>query len=115
MCINFLKHHPCREGGQKEANVEKHGKPIENVFISPVPLAVQWTLKSLFQHHSSKASILWHSAFFIVQLSHPYMTTGKTIALTIQTFVSKIMPLLFNMLSRLIIAFILSSKHLLIS
>ena len=55
MCINFLKHHPCREGGQKEANVEKHGKPIENVFISPVPLAVQRTLKSLLQYHSSKA------------------------------------------------------------
>ena len=60
--------------------------------------AVQWTLKSLFQHHSSKASVLWCSAFFIVQLSYPYMTTGKTIALTIQTFVSKVMPLLFNKL-----------------
>ena len=64
-------------------------------------LAVQGTLKSLLQHHSSKASILWHSAFFIVHLSHPYMTTGKTIALTRQTFVGKIMALLFNMLSRL--------------
>ena len=62
-------------------------------------LAVQLTLKSLLQHHSSKASVLWHSAFFIVQLSHPYMTTGKTIALTRQTFVGKVMSLLFNMLS----------------
>ena len=68
-------------------------------------LAVQGTLKSLLQHHSSKASILQHSAFFMVQLSHPYMTTGKTIALTRQTFVGKVMSLLFNMLSRLVIAF----------
>ena len=68
-------------------------------------LAVQGTLKSLFQHHSSKASILRRSAFFTVQLSHPYMTTGKTIALTRQTFVSKVMSLLFNMLSRLVITF----------
>ena len=82
MCINFLKHHPHREGGQKEANVEKYGKPIENVFISPVPLAVQGTLKNLLQHHSSKASSLQCSAFLTVQLSHPYMTIGKTIALT---------------------------------
>src|SRR5574337_1322787 len=67
-----------------------------------VLLAVQGTLKSLLQHHSSKASILSHSAFFIVQLSHPYMTTGKTIALTRQTFVGKVMSVLFNMLSRLI-------------
>ena len=65
-------------------------------------LAVQGTLKSLLQHHSSKASILWHSAFFIVQLSHPYMTTGKTIALTRRTFVGKVMSLLLNMLSRLV-------------
>ena len=78
-------------------------------------LAGQGTLKSLLQHHSSKASILWHSAFFTVQLSHPYMTTGKTIALTRQTFVSKIMSLLFNMLSRLVITFCPRSKHLLIS
>ena len=77
--------------------------------------AVQGTLKSLLQHHSSKASILWHSAFFIVQLSHPYLTTGKTIALTRWTFVSKVMSLLFNMLSRLVIAFLPRSKHLLIS
>ena len=69
-------------------------------------LAVQGTLKSLLQHHSSKASILQHSAFFIVQLSHPYVTTGKTIALTRRTFVSKLMSLLFNMLSRLVIAFL---------
>ena len=78
-------------------------------------LAVQGTLKSLLQHHSSKASILWHSAFFMVQLSHPYMITGKTIALTIQTFVSKVMSLLFNMLSRLAITFLPKSKRLLIS
>ena len=78
-------------------------------------LAVQGTLKSLLQHHSLKASILWHSAFFTVQLSHPYMTTGKTIALTRWTFVGKVMSLLFNMLSRLVITFLPSSKHLLIS
>ena len=78
-------------------------------------LAIQGTLKSLLQHHSSKASILWSSAFFIVQLSHPYMTTGKTIALTRRTFVGKVMSLLFNMLSRLVITFLPRSKHLLIS
>ena len=78
-------------------------------------LAVQGTHKGLLQHHSSKASILRHSAFFIVQLSHPYMTTGKTIALTGWTFVGKVMSLLFNMLSRLVIAFLPRSKHLLIS
>ena len=78
-------------------------------------LAVQGTLKSLLQHHSSKASILWHSAFFIVQFSHPYMTTGKTIALTRQSFVDKIMSLLFNMLSRLVTTFLPRSKRLLIS
>ena len=78
-------------------------------------LAVQGTLKSLLQHHSSKASILQHSAFFIVQLSHPYMTTGKTIALTRWTFVGKVMFLLFNMLSRLVITFLPRSKRLLIS
>ena len=78
-------------------------------------LAVQGTLKSLLQHHSSKASILQHSAFFVVQLSHPYMTTGKTIALTRWTFVGKIMSLLFNMLSRLVITFLPRSKSLLIS
>ena len=78
-------------------------------------LAVQGTLKSLFQHHSSKASILWCSIFFIVHLSHPYMTTGKTIALTRWTFVGKVMSLLFNMLSRLVIAFLPRRKRLLIS
>ena len=78
-------------------------------------LAVQGTLKSLLQHHSSKASILRHSAFFIVQLSHLYMTTGKSIPLTRQTFVGKVMCLLFNILSRLVIAFLPRSKYLLIS
>ena len=79
-------------------------------------LAVQGTLESLFQHHSPKASILWHSAFFIVHLSHSYMTTGRTIvALTRQTFVGKVMSLLFNTLSRLVIAFLPRSKCLLIS
>ena len=79
------------------------------------PLAVQRTLKSLLQHHSSKASILLHSAFFIVQLSHPYMTTGKTTALTRRTLVGKVISLLFNMLSRLVITFLPRGKHLLIS
>ena len=78
-------------------------------------LVVQGTLKSLPPHHSSKASIFWHSAFFMVQLSHPYMTTGKTIALTRRTFVGKVMSLLLNMLSRLVITFLPRSKHLLIS
>ena len=78
-------------------------------------LAVQRALKSLPQHHSSKASILWHSAFFLVQLSHPYVTTGKTIALTRRTFVGKVMSLLFNMLSRLSVTFLPRSKLLLIS
>ena len=76
-------------------------------------LAVQGTLKSLLQHHSSKAFVLCHSAFFIVQLSHPYMTTGKTIALTRWTFVGKVMSLLFNMLSKLVITFLPRSKGLL--
>ena len=78
-------------------------------------LVVQGTLKSLLQHHSSKASVLWCSAFFIVQLSHPYMTTGKTKDLTRQTFVDKVMSLLLNMLSRLVRAFLPKSRHLLIS
>ena len=78
-------------------------------------LAVRGTLKSLLQHHSSKVSILWHSAFFMVQLSHPYMTTGKTIPLIRQTFVDKVIFLLFNMLSRLVIPFLPRSKCLLIS
>ena len=78
-------------------------------------LAVQGTLKSLPQHHSSKSSILWHSAFFTVQLSYPYMTTGKTIALTTRTFVGQVMSLLLNMLSRLVITLLPRSKRLLIS
>ena len=78
-------------------------------------LAVQGTLKSLLQHHSSKASILWHLAFFTAQLSHPHRTTGKTIALTRRTFVGKVMSLLFNMLSGLVITFLPRSKRLLIS
>ena len=78
-------------------------------------LVVQGTLKSLLQHHSSKASVLWHSAFFIVQLSHPYRTTGKNIVLTRWTFVGKVMSLPFNMLSRLVITFLPKSKRLLIS
>ena len=78
-------------------------------------LAVLGTLKSPLQHHSSKTSVIWSSAFFIVQLSHPYMTTGKTIALTRWTFVDKVMSLLFNILSRLIITFLSRSKRLLIS
>ena len=78
-------------------------------------LAVQGTLRSLLQHHSSKTSILWHSAFFTVQFSHPYMTTGKTIALTRLIFVGKVMSLLFNTLSKLVITFLPRSKHLLVS
>ena len=78
-------------------------------------LSVQGTLKSLLQHHSSQASFLWHSTFFTVHLSHPYMTTGKTIAWTRRTFVGKVMSALFNMLSRLVITFLPRSKHLLIS
>ena len=78
-------------------------------------LAVQGTLKSLLQHHTSKASLLRHSAFFIVQLSHPYMSTGKTIALTKWTFFSKVVSLLFNVLFRFVIAFLPRSKHLLLS
>ena len=77
--------------------------------------AIQRTVKSLLRHHSSKASIFWHSAFIMVQLSHLYMTTGKTIALTRQTFVGKVLSLLFNMLSSLAVAFLSKSKHLLIS
>ena len=76
-------------------------------------LAVQGTLKSLLQYHSSKASVVWYSAFFMVQLSHPYMTTGKTKALTIGAFVGKVMSLLFNVLSGFVIAFLPRSKHLL--
>ena len=78
-------------------------------------VAVEGTLKSLLKHHNSKASILWRSDFFMVQLSHPYMTTGKTTSLTRWIFVGKVMSLLFNMLSRFVIAFLLKSKPLLIS
>ena len=78
-------------------------------------LAVHGTLKSLLQHYNSKVSVLWHSAFFMVQLSHPYVTNGKTIALTIWTFVGKVMSLLFNILFRFVTAFLPRSKHLLIS
>ena len=78
-------------------------------------LAAQRTLKSPLQHHSSKASVLWHSAFFLIHLLHPYMTTGKTIALTTWTYVGKVMSLLFNILSMLVIAFLPKSKHVLIS
>ena len=93
----------------------EHPGPISSRMDWLDLLAVQGTLKSLLQHHSSKASILRCSAFFIVQLSHPYMTTGKTIALTRWTIVDKVMSLLFNMLSRLVITFLPRSKHLLIS
>jgi len=93
----------------------EHRAPISSRMDWLDLLAVQGTLKSLLQHHSTKASILWHSAFFIVQLSHPYITTGKTIALTRWTFVGKVMSLLLNMLSRLVITFLPRSKCLLIS
>ena len=83
--------------------------------VCPINKIKQLIKKSLLQHHSSKASILWHSAFFIVQLSHPYMTTGKTIALTRQNFVDKVMSLLFDMLSRVVITFFPRRKLLLIS
>ena len=109
-------------GGQKYLSFSFSISP-SNEYSGPISfrmdwldlLAVQGTLKSLVQHHSSKASILRRSAFLIVQLSHPYMTTGKTIALTRRIFVDKVMSLLFNMLSRLVITFLPRSKHLLIS
>ena len=94
---------------------KEHPGPISFTMDWLYLLAVQGTLKSRLQHHSSKASILWCSAFFTVQLSHPYMTTEKTIALTRWTFVGKVMSLFFNMLSRLVITFLPRSKHLLIS
>ena len=93
----------------------EHPGPISSRMDWLDLLAVQGTLKSLLQHHSSKASIFPHSAFFIVQLSHPYMTTGKTIVLTRWTFIGKVMSLLFKMLSRLVIAFLPRSKRVLIS
>ena len=102
-------------GGQRIAvSASASVLPINSQFWLDL-LAVQGTLKSLFQHHSSKASILWHSAFFMVQLSHLYITIGKAIALTRWTFVDKVMSLLFNMLSRLVIGFLPRSKRLLIS
>ena len=127
-CFNLSQHHSLFQWVSSSHQV---AKVLELLFsISPSNkysglisfriiwldlLAVQGTLKSLLQHHSSKASILWHSVFFIVQLSHPYMTTGKTIALTRWAFVNKVMSLLFNMLSRLVITFLPRSKCLLIS
>ena len=101
-------------GGQS-VGVSDYSGLISFIIDSFDLLAVQGTLKSLLQHHSSKASILWHSACFIVQLSHPYVTAGKTIALTRWTFVGKVMSLFFNMLSRLVITFLPRSKRLLIS
>ena len=134
--------HPLLSHSPSTFNLSQHQHTKSHFFISggqsigvsakasALPMNIQdwfplgWTgwislqskgLSSLLQHHSSKASVLWHSAFFMVQLSHPYMTPGKTIALTRWTFVSKGMALLFNMLSRLVITFLLRSKHLLIS
>ena len=98
------------------------GVSTSNEYSGLISFRIDWwspccprNSQSLLQHHSSKASFLWHTAFFIVQLSHPYMTTGKTVALTRKTFVGQVMCLLFNMLSRLVIAFVPRSKHLLIS
>ena len=95
---------------QHQSNISEHSGLISFRMDWLDLLAVQGTLKSLFQHHSSKATILWCPAFFTIQLSHPYMTTGKTIALTRQTFAGKVMSLLFNMLSRLVITFLPRSK-----
>ena len=100
-------------GGQS-VGVSEYSGLISFIIDSFDLLAVQGTLKSLLQHHNSKASILQHSVFFIAQLLHPYMTTGKTIALMIQTFVSKVMSLFFNMLSMLVVAFLPRSKRHLI-
>ena len=111
LCIRW----PKFEVSASTSVLNEHSGPISFRLDWLDLLAVQGTLKSLLQQHSSKASILQYSAFFIVQLSHPYMTTGKTIALTRQTFVGKVMSLLWNMLSRLVIAFLPRSKHLLIS
>ena len=120
---SFPMSQPFASGGQSTAvSASTSVLPMNTQDWSPLGwtgwmdlLAVQGTLKSLLQHHSSKASILQHSAFFTVQLSHPYMTTGKPIALTRWTFVGKVKSLLFNMLSRLVITFLQRSKHLLIS
>ena len=99
--------HPLSPPSPPSLNLSQH----QDLYL----FAIQGTLKSLLQHHSFKASVLQHSAFFMVQLSHLHMTSGKTIALTIQIFVGKVMSLLFNMLSRFVIAFLPRSKHLLIS
>ena len=101
--------------GSKYNLSNEHSRLISFMMDWLVLLAIQGTLKSLLQHHNLKASILRCSAFFIVHISHPYMTTGKTIALTTRTFLDKVMSLLFNMLSRLVITFLPRSKHLLIS
>ena len=117
------------ENSERDGNTRPPDLPLENLYADQEAtvrtghgtmdwldlLAVQGTLKSLIQHHSSKASILGRSAFFTVQLSHPYVTTGKTIALNRRTFVGKVMSLLLNMLSRLVITFLPRSKCLLIS
>ena len=109
----------CASGGQSIGTSVSPSKECSRFIPFKIDwfdlLAVQETLKNLLQHHSSKASILWHSAFFIVQLLHPYMTTGKTTALTRWTFVGKVMCVLFNMLSRLVITFLPRNKCLLIS
>ena len=112
LCISWLKYWSF---GFSISASNEHSGLISFRMDWLILLAFHGTLKSLLQHHSSKASILQRSAFFIVQLSHPYMTTGKTIALTRQTFVGKVMSLLLNMLSRLVINFLPRSKHLLIS
>ena len=108
----FSKSHQFTSGGQSiGVSASTSVLPMNTQDWSPLG----WSLKSLLQHHSSKPSILWCSGFFIVQHSHPYMNTEKTIALTRHTFVDKVMSLLFNMLSRLVITFLQRSKHLLIS
>ena len=112
LCIRWPKHWSFNFN--EEPSNEHSGLISFRIDSLDLP-AVQGALKSLLQHHSSKASILWCSAFFIVQLAHPYMTTGKTIALARWTFVGKVMSLLFNMLSTLVIAFLPRIKHLLIS
>ena len=120
--IRIFSNESVFTSGDQSIGVSASASVVPVNIQDPFPLgwtgwisAVPGTLKSLHQHHSSKASILWHSTFFIVQISHPYMTTGKNIALTRQTFVGKIMSLLFNMLSRLVITFLPRSKSLLIS
>ena len=124
----FLNHHCCHSVTQSCPTLQFHGLqhirlPCIRTYSGLLSFKVDWfdllaaqdTLKSLLQHHNIKASILWHSAFLMVQLSHPYLTTGKTIAWTRQTFVSKVVSLLFNTLSRFFIAFLPRCKHLLMS